>query len=96
MHLEWIKASLGQCVVPEEGDGEEKGGIKGLAERLNLREIRELIEILAETVSLLETRSDGMYKEGLLAELLNEDISEALEKAKRRLESLFLTFNSKE
>lgn len=82
--------------MPEEGDAEGKAGVKKLAERLNLREIKELIEILAESLDLLETRSNGIHTEGLLADLLNEDISEALEKAKGRLESLFLTFNGKE
>lgn len=74
---------------------EGKEGKREFAARLNVTEIRDLIEVLSSTLDLMQTRISGGHKEGLLAELLNEDLSEAFAKARGRLSRLFLAFNSK-
>jgi len=88
-HIHWILTSLNQCAI------EGKEGIREFAARLEIAEIRELVEVLSSTLDLLQSRSSGGHREGLLAELLNEDLAAAFVQARGRLCRLCQAFNSK-
>lgn len=93
-HLDWVKDSLEVCDVPALDSEEGVEAMRELAARLKLKEVRELVVTISNTLDLLEERNNKVHREGLLAELLDEDITEALGKARSQLDRLILTFNS--